>query len=117
MQFDGESEGLDSFPLTVILPFFIDLQITVNNRDGMWYFANSTYAAFQWRTTNENYSPSLGIDQYDYMVEYSINSPGKYLFTYNKMGIYIQEAEIGIQTDDGSKIFMNIAPIPSADQP
>jgi hypothetical protein len=51
------------------------------------------------------------------MVEYSTNSPGKYLFTYNKMGIYIQEAEIGIQTDDGSKIFMNIAQMPSADQP
>jgi hypothetical protein len=106
MQFDGQSEGLDSYPLSVILPFFIDLQITVNNRDGMWYFANSTYAAFQWRTTNQNYNPSFGVDQYDFYIEYKTLSPGSYYFTYNQVGIYGPDAEIGIQTDNGSKRFL-----------
>ena len=95
----------------MILPFFIDLQITVNNRDGMWYYANSTYAAFQWRTTNQNYNPSFGKDQYDYIVEYKTSNPGSYIFTYKQLGIYLQDAEIGIQTNNGSKRVFHITRI------
>jgi hypothetical protein len=87
----------------VILPFFIDLSITANNRDGIWYYANSSYAAFQWRTTDTNYPPQDGVDIYDYVLEYKTSHPGEYLFTYNVMGIFNTEAEIGLQTDNGSE--------------
>jgi hypothetical protein len=97
-QFDGTF-----YPLSVILPFFDDLIINTNNRDGLWYYANSSYAAFQWRVTNQVYNPEDGQDEYDFIAEYHTTNPGIWYFTYNALGMLYNQAEIGIQTDNMSE--------------
>jgi hypothetical protein len=99
-QFDGETSGLQASPLSVVLPFFMDLRILPNDRDGIWYSVSESSVAFQWRTTNGD-APSS--DQYDYLVETYLDEPGSYFFTYFKMGSLEPQAIIGVQSDNGSE--------------
>lgn len=96
-QFDGITE-----PLYVIMPFFVDMAVSNNARDGVWYFANGSYLAVEWRTSNRG----NGTDLYDFSVEYSTGSPGVYVFRYYVVGEYAGIATVGAQSGPtGESVF------------
>ncbi|KAF2664333.1 hypothetical protein BT63DRAFT_460635 [Microthyrium microscopicum] len=81
-------------PNLVILPFFVDQTILSNGRDGIFYYANTTYLGIQWRTSTR-FSPT---EQYEYFLEYFTDSPGVYQFHYFGLGAsYPSRATIGVQ--------------------
>jgi hypothetical protein len=76
------------------MPFFVDMAVANNARDGVWYFANGSYLAVEWRTSNRG----NGTDLYDFSVEYSTSSPGVYVFRYYVVGEYARIATVGAQS-------------------
>jgi hypothetical protein len=67
--------------------------------DGVWYYANSSYTAFEWRTRNA----ADDADVYQFTLEYSTDAPGTFLYTYYLLGYLKSFATIGIQGNVNSK--------------
>jgi hypothetical protein len=87
-QFNGATE-----PLQALMPFFIDMGISNNGRDGVWYSATSSVLYVEWRTSARGNSSDL----YDFSVEYQTSAPGTFIFRYYVVGEYGAFATVGAQ--------------------
>jgi len=67
--------------------------------DGVWYYANSSYTVFEWRTRNA----ADDADVYQFTLEYNTNTPGTFLYTYYVLGYLKSFTTIGIQGSVNSK--------------
>jgi hypothetical protein len=89
---DGQFDGVNE-PQQVLMPFFVDMGVTNNGRDGVWYYANASFAAVEWRTSDR----FNGSDEYDFSLEYNAASPGVFTYRYYLIGIYASIATVGMQ--------------------
>jgi hypothetical protein len=87
-QFDGATE-----PAQALMPFFVDMAVADNGRDGVWYFANASALLVEWRTSARGNAS----DRYDFSVEYSAGAPGAFVFRYYAVGAYGAVATVGAQ--------------------
>ena len=67
--------------------------------DGVWYYANNSYAAFEWRTHNT----ADNNDTYQFVLEYNTGTPGTFLYTYYVLGYLKVSSTVGIQGNVSSK--------------
>lgn len=88
--------------------FWDDLKVSSGSTDGIWYYANSTYAIFEWRL-HRSYD-QVGTDPYQFSLAYSTTSPGVYVFRYYQVGSITSDgyqglsASIGIQGDQTGEL-------------